>query len=118
MSLTTTMENDLTHTLSPVNVGLGINEAIFWGLPIVTMRGYQPPEIYYLKEGKTGYIVKDEIEYKEKLLALLNDEEELARMKEECEKEYRAEVSIDRMYKGFIDAVSYCEKKWQCENSE
>lgn len=100
------------HVFSiPVNVGLGINEAIFWGLPIVTMQGFQPPEIYYLKDGKTGYIVKDETEYKEKLLALLNDEKELARMKAECEKEYRAEVSIDRMYQGFIDAVKYCEKK-------
>ena len=94
----------------PVNVGLGINEAIFWGMPVVTMQGFQPPEIYYLKEGETGFIVNGEAEYKEKLLALLNDEKELARMKKECEKEYEAEVSIDRMYQGFIDAVRYCEK--------
>lgn len=95
----------------PVNVGLGINEAIFWGMPVVTMKGYQPPEIYYLKDGKTGFIVDGEAEYKEKLLSLLNDEKELARMKKECEKEYEAEVRIDRMYQGFIDAVKYCEKK-------
>ncbi len=94
----------------PVSVGLGVNEAIFWGMPVVTMVGFQPPEIYFLKEGKTGFITKNETEYKEKLLSLLNDEKELNRMKKECEKEYEAEVSIDRMYQGFIDAVKYCER--------
>ena len=95
----------------PVSVGLGVNEAIFWGMPVVTMEGFQPPEIYYLKEGKTGFITKNETEYREKLLALLNDEQELKRMKRECEKEYEAEVSISRMYQGFLDAVKYCEAK-------
>ncbi|MBQ7736572.1 MAG: glycosyltransferase family 4 protein [Oscillospiraceae bacterium] len=95
----------------PVNVGLGINEALFWGMPVVTMRGFQPPEIYYLKEGKTGYVAFDESDYKEKLLALLNDEKKLAEMKKACEKEYETEASIDRMYQGFIDAVRYCERQ-------
>ena len=97
----------------PASVGLGINEAIFWGIPTVTMNGFQPPEIYYLKEGKTGYITKDEKEYKEKLLGLLADERKLSEMKKACEEEYIKEVSIDCMYKGFIDAVNYCfaEKK-------
>ena len=95
----------------PVNVGLGINEAIFWGIPTVTMKGFQPPEIYYLKEGKTGYLVKDEQDYKEKLLALLNNPEKLMQMRSECQKEYEREVSIDRMYKGFSEAVAYSLKE-------
>lgn len=92
----------------PVSVGLGINEAIFWGMPTVTMNGFQPPEIYYLKEGKTGFITKDEKEYKEKLLELVSDDRKLCEMKEACLEEYRSEVSIDCMYKGFINAVNYC----------
>lgn len=92
----------------PVSVGLGLNEAIFWGMPTVTMEGFQPPEIYYLKEGKTGFITKDEAEYKERLLALLRDESHLAYMQQECAKEYEQEVSIACMYKGFIDAIKYC----------
>ena len=95
----------------PVSVGLGINEAIFWGMPTVTMQGFQPPEIYYLKEGKTGFITKNEVEYKERLLALLRDESHLAYMQQECAKEYEREVSIECMYKGFMDAIRYCEKK-------
>ena len=97
----------------PLSCGLGINEAIFWNMPIVTMKGDQTPEIYYVKEGKTGYIAENEKDYKEKLLSLLNDNELLARMKEECRKEYEEEVSIDKMYKGFIDAVRYCRKEYR-----
>ena len=66
-----------------------------------------------MKEGKTGYIAENEKDYKEKLLSLLNDNELLARMKEECRKEYEEEVSIDKMYKGFIDAVRYCRKEYR-----
>lgn len=95
----------------PVSVGLGVNEAIFWGMPVVTMQGFQPPEIYFLKEGKTGFITRDEAEYRQKLLSLLSDRAELQRMKAECEKEYAAEVSIERMYQGFLDAVRYCEAR-------
>ncbi len=92
----------------PVSVGLGINEAIFWGLPTVTMKGFQPPEIYYLKEGRTGYIVGSQNEYKEKLIELTRNQKLLDKMKQECLREYEAEVCIDRMYQGFIDAVRYC----------
>lgn len=95
----------------PVNCGLGINEAIFWGMPIVTMQGFQPPEIYYLKEGKTGYIAANEAEYKMQLLSLLHNNDELERMKSECIKEYHAETSIQNMYHGFIDAIRYCESE-------
>ena len=91
----------------PVSVGLGINEAIFWGMPTVTMEGFQPPEIHYLKAGRTGFIAKDENEYKDKLHSLLLDDNQLAYMKQECEKEYETEVSIACMYKGFIDAIQY-----------
>lgn len=94
----------------PVSCGLGINEAVFWEMPVVTMKGFQPPEIYYLKDGKTGYIAEDENDYKDKLLSLLNDNELLERMKAECKKEYEREVSIDKMYQGFSDAVRYCQR--------
>lgn len=95
----------------PVNCGLGINEAIFWGMPIVTMQGFQPPEIYYLKEGKTGYIAKDEGEYQSRLLSLVYNNDELERMKAECIKEYHDESDIQNMYQGFIDAIHFCESK-------
>jgi len=41
----------------PGHVGLGLNQALFYGLPVVTMEGKQPPEIAYLHHGQNGYIV-------------------------------------------------------------
>lgn len=93
----------------PVSCGLGINEAIYWGMPIVTTNDFQPPEIYYLKNGKNGIIAKDEKEYKEKMLELLRDNDLIEKMRKEAQKVYNEECNIDKMYQGFIDAVRYAE---------
>lgn len=92
----------------PHNTGLGVNDAIFWNLPIVTMTGHQPPEIYYLKDGKNGYIVETEAELKEKLLNLLFDEILLSDMKTVCKKVYKEEVDVKIMFKAFFDAIKFC----------
>lgn len=96
---------------TPGNIGLSVNEALFWNIPIVLLEGNHAPEIYYMKDGKTGFFAKDEASFKKQVLTLLNNPEELARMREECRKEYEAEVSIDRMYQGFIDAIGYIQKR-------
>ncbi|MGN1317781.1 MAG: glycosyltransferase family 4 protein [Lachnospirales bacterium] len=95
----------------PVSCGLGINEAIYWNMPIVTMNGFQPPEIYYLKNGKNGIIAENEKEYKEKMLELLYDDDAINNMRKEAQKVYYEECGIDRMYQGFIDALRYADNK-------
>lgn len=92
----------------PHNIGLGINDAIFWNIPVVTMKGHQPPEIYYLKEGENGYIVNTEKELKDKILCLLNNNELLQEMKENCEMVYRKEVDVKIMFDAFNKAVKFC----------
>ncbi len=37
-----------------------MNEAAFWGLPVVLLDGFHAPEIYYMKSGINGYLAKDE----------------------------------------------------------
>ena len=44
----------------PGHVGLGLNQAFFWGLPMVTEWGNQPPEIEYLRDGENGFIVPED----------------------------------------------------------
>ena len=44
----------------PGHVGLGLNQAFFWGLPMVTEQGKQPPEIEYLRDGENGFIVPED----------------------------------------------------------
>lgn len=93
---------------TPGNIGLSVNEALFWNIPIALLEGKHAPEIYYMKDGKTGFFAKDEKSFKRQVLELLNNPERLERMRKECQKEYEAEVSIDRMYQGFADAIAFC----------
>mgnify|MGYP002348639477 FL=1 len=96
---------------TPGHIGLAITEALFWGLPTVLLQGTHAPEIYYLKNGETGYLAKDEKEYKEYMIALLHDDSKLKKMSESCLEVFKKEVSIDKMFEGFIEAIRYCEKK-------
>ena len=41
----------------PGHVGLGLNQAFYWGLPMVTEEGGQPPEVAYLVNGRNGFMV-------------------------------------------------------------
>lgn len=95
---------------TPGHIGLAMNQALFWGLPVVILEGNHAPEIYYMKNGKTGYLAKNEEDYKQKMLKLLSNDKLLKQMSLNCLDTYEKEVSIDRMYKGFMDAIHYCLK--------
>ena len=91
----------------PGHVGLGLNQAFYWGLPVVTEDGSQPPEINYLINGRNGFIVpnNDLRDLKEKILYLLT--EDLAR--EEFSKNAKEDIlkhaSIENMFNGFRKCV-------------
>ena len=89
--------------LMPGHVGLGLNQAFFWGLPVLTEEGNQPPEIHNLIDGYNGYIVKenDINGLKRKLLHLFRDEGELKRRGENAKKHLLEEASIEGMFQGF-----------------
>lgn len=89
----------------PENCGLGINDAIFWNLPIVTIDGKQAPEIHYLRNGKNGFLCKDEVEYKQKLYDICTDASLLDQLKCGAQEIYDTEVDIKNMYQGFLNAV-------------
>lgn len=94
---------------TPGSIGLAVNEALFWGLPVVILKnGIHGPETYYLKDGITGYFAKDENDLKNCIMELFNNREKLKKMSENCLEVYNKEVSIEKMYQGFIDAVKYC----------
>jgi len=97
---------------TPGHIGLANNEAIFWGLPVVLLDGFHGPEIDYMKNGITGYLAKDEAEFKTYMLALLHDEERRSEMSHACRSVYEKELNVDRMYQGFIEAIHYCSAKF------
>ena len=94
---------------TPGHIGLAMNEAMFWGLPVILLEGHHAPEVYYMKNGYTGYMAKNEDDFNRYVRELLADDERLNKMSKMSLKVFEKEVSIDKMYQGFIDAVHYCE---------
>jgi glycosyltransferase involved in cell wall biosynthesis len=93
----------------PGHVGLGLNQAFFWGLPMVTEQGNQPPEIEYLRDGENGFIVPedDRQALRERLLLLIDNDEERRRMSENARRDIQEYASIDGMFDGFLSCVRY-----------
>lgn len=91
----------------PGDVGLGLNEAFHWGLPVVTEAGLQPPEIHYLTPGRNGFIVpENDIDaLTEKLLLLLRDDRLRDEFSRAGQEDIRRDASIEKMFSGFLECV-------------
>lgn len=91
----------------PGDVGLGLNEAFHWGLPVVTEDGLQPPEIQYLTPGRNGFIVpeNDVDGLTAKLLLLLRDDRMRAEFSRAAREDIAREASIETMFGGFRACV-------------
>ena len=92
----------------PGDVGLGLNQAFYWGLPVVTEEGLQPPEIHYLADGRNGFIVpeNDINELKNKLLLLLRDDKLRGEFSRSAREDIMKDASIEIMFRGFLDCVT------------
>lgn len=92
----------------PGDVGLGMNQAFYWGLPVITEDGLQPPEIHYLKEGRSGFIVpeNDLAALKEKTMLLLKDDTLRAEFSRNASEDIRRDASVETMFQGFLQCVS------------
>jgi glycosyltransferase involved in cell wall biosynthesis len=93
----------------PGDVGLGLNEAFHWGLPVVTEDGLQPPEIHYLTEGRNGFIVaeNDVDGLRGKLLLLLRDDVLRTEFSRAAREDIARDASIENMFGGFIACARF-----------
>jgi glycosyltransferase involved in cell wall biosynthesis len=93
----------------PGHVGLGLNQAFFWGLPVVTEQGAHPPEIAYLKPGRNGFIVpeNDLAELKSRILFLLDNDLVRAEFSRNARNDILREASVEKMFSGFQDCVQF-----------
>lgn len=91
----------------PGHVGLGLNQAFLFGLPVVTMEGPQPPEIGYLHQGRNGYIVPqdDTRALRARIFQLLDDDRLRATMSANARTDFLREASIEGMFQGFRRCV-------------
>lgn len=93
----------------PGHVGLGLNQAFYWGLPIVTEEGKQPPEIEYLISGENGYLVAedDRQALRHRILELIDNDEQRRRMSHNAAQFIRQQASIEGMFAGFLACVEH-----------
>ncbi|HSS95401.1 MAG TPA: glycosyltransferase family 4 protein [Terriglobales bacterium] len=93
----------------PGHVGLGLNQGFFWGLPMVTEQGKQPPEIEYLIDGENGFIVAedDRRALQERILFLLDNDEQRRKMSDNARRYILEHASIDGMFQGFLSCAQY-----------
>jgi len=93
----------------PGHVGLGINQAFYWGLPVITEEDNHPPEICYLKPGRNGFIVprNDLAALRERILQLIDDDELRAEFSSNARQDIMRQASIEAMFSGFKACVEF-----------
>jgi glycosyltransferase involved in cell wall biosynthesis len=93
----------------PGHVGLGLNQAFYFGLPVVTEEGNHPPEIGYLKPGRNGFIVpeNDLARLREKLFTLLDNDAMRLEFSRNAREDILRNASTEGMYRGFRDCVCF-----------
>ena len=85
----------------PGALGLGIIEAFFWGLPVLTMDVNHGPEAFYLRNGSNSLIAKDSKELKQMISDLLFDDKKRVAFSTNARKVFREEATLDKMFDGF-----------------
>ena len=96
---------------TPGHIGLAINQAMYWGKPVVELPGPHAPEICYLHNGENGFIEETEEALKNRIMQLLTDEELYQRVSSAARATYEKEMPIETMFEGFMQAVQYVESK-------
>ena len=103
--------NSIKIFCTPCHIGLALNEAFFWGVPVIVLNRKHAPEIYYLEDKVNGYIVNTPEEIKEKIRFLLENKDIYDEMSKKCVETINTKGNINNMFGGFMKAINYCEKK-------
>ncbi len=92
----------------PGKNGLGLNQAMYWGLPVVTMEGVHAPEIVYLKNGFNGFLTeKKTTALQQKLEWLAQNKDNRLELSKNAHETMLNEGNIRNMFSGFLQAVHY-----------
>jgi len=92
----------------PGAIGLAINQAFYYGTPIIVEDVDHGPEGFYLEQGVNGFKYKegDVYDLKEKMDILL-DQDNYKQFCVNAKKTVEKEASFERMTQGFTDAIKY-----------
>ena len=97
----------------PGAIGLGINQAFYWGLPVVTEDLHHAPEKIYLKNNINGFIFKQgNIQMlAEKINYILISPSLYDAFSARAKEEIMRNGNIDTMCNGFISAIGFLENR-------
>ena len=96
---------------TPGHIGLALNQAMYWGLPVLVLNRKHAPEIYYMKNGENGFVLNNSEELRDKVLELCDNPTLLAKISANARKTYETKMSLDNMYEGFLKAINYVKKR-------
>ena len=85
----------------PGALGLGIVEALYWGLPVLTMAVNHGPEAYYLRSGYNSLIASDQNELKVMIQDILSDNDKRLKYSDNARRVFHEEATLDKMFEGF-----------------
>lgn len=93
----------------PGPIGLAINQAFYYGLPIVIEDVEHSPEIVYFKEGINGYLFqKSNVdEMMNKIMLILDNNNLLSTFSKNARRTILNEASIEIMFNGFKKVINY-----------
>lgn len=95
---------------TPGHIGLALNQAMFWGKPVIVLNRVHAPEIISLRNGENGYIVNTPKELKEKIMDLCHNDTLLQILSNNARKTYEKEMNIENMFQGFMNAIHFVGK--------
>lgn len=95
---------------TPGHIGLALNQAMFWGKPVVVLNRIHAPEICYMHQAKNGFIVNSEEELKSTIINICSDEVLLKQLSNGARFTYENEMRMESMFNGFMDAIKYTNK--------
>lgn len=85
----------------PGALGLGIVEALYWGLPVVTTAVKHGPEAFYLRNGYNSLIAKDNQELEEMIQDIIIDDKKRKIFSNDAKKVFHEEATLEKMFEGF-----------------
>jgi len=89
----------------PGHLGLGLVEAFFWGLPVLTMTEEHAPEAYYLHPGENGFVCRDPADLARTLQRLASEPDLLEKLSRNARATYESEAKLERMLAGYLKAL-------------
>jgi glycosyltransferase involved in cell wall biosynthesis len=98
--------------IMPGAIGLAINQAFYYGLPVIIENVNQGPEAYYLYDNKNGmYYSKDDVvDLNNKIMSICGDDVLHNKFSKRAKDTIKNEASLETMISGFTNAIKYIEK--------